>query len=199
MTFFMTNYQENLTFFNRWAYFYNYDPISIWLLNSQKKILNKIPLNNKYKILDVGCGTGNSLNFLYRKGFRSLYGVDLSPNMINKAKLNNKNKLFIASVEKLPFKSNFFDIVICTEAFHHFPNPKKSITEMFRVLKKGGLLYLADINFHFKLLNYIAKLEPGHVKIYDKTEFKNFFRQIGLKIIKQKAIGLFIILTIGKK
>ena len=123
---------KNIKFFNFWSYFYNFDPISIWLLYMQRKILNKINFKKNSSILDVGCGTGRGLKSLYKKGIRKLYGADLSPLMIKKAKinLNNKAVLKIASVEKLPFKKNSFDYVISTEGFHHFPNPDLAINEM---------------------------------------------------------------------
>ena len=196
------NYKENIDFFNNWSYFYNFDPISIWLLYIQRKILNQINFKKNATILDVGCGTGRGLKYLYKKGQRNIFGLDLSPLMIKKAEkvLENKATLKIASVEKMPFKSNSFDYVLSTEGFHHFPDPDRAIKEMKRVLKKNGRLIISDINFYFSFIHWLfKKIEPGHVKIYTKKEFRNLFIKNKFKIIKQERIGLLAVLSIGKK
>lgn len=194
--------EENIKFFNIWSYFYNFDPISIWLLYTQRKVLKQVNFNKEAAILDVGCGTGRELKFLSKKGLENLYGIDLSSLMIKKAEklLKNKAILKAASVEKIPFNSDKFDFVINTEGFHHFPNPDLALKEMFRVLKKDGKLIISDINFYFDFVHWLfKKLEPGHVKIYSKKEFTKLFIKHKFKLIKQEKIGLFVILNIAKK
>ena len=196
------NKEVNIKYFNFWSYFYNFDPISIWLLYRQRKILNQINFKKSSSVLDVGCGPGRGLKFLYKKGLRNLYGLDLSPLMIKKAEkvLENKAILKTTSVEKIPFNSEKFDYVINTEAFHHFPDPNKAIKEMSRVLKKNGKLVLADINYYFDFIHWLFKIiEPGYVKIYNEKEFQELFNKNKLKIIEQRRIGLFVVLTIGQK
>lgn len=193
---------QNIKFFNLWAKFYDYGPVSWWLQWMQKKALNQAAVNPKAKIIDIGCGTGKGLELLKQKGFTKLYGADISPEMLKKANQRLKQTAVLkqASVEKLPFKNNTFDIATNTEAFHHFPNPEKAIKEIHRALKQGGLFYLADINFYSKTIHWLfKKLEPGHVKIYSKKEFTQLFKQAGFEIIEQKRISLFAILTVGKK
>lgn len=196
------NKEENIKFFNRWSYTYGIGPISIWLLYKQRRILSQIELNKNSVILDVGCATGRGLKFLSKKCTKKLFGIDLSPLMINKAKklLKTKATLKVASVEKIPFNSNKFDFVINTESFHHFPDPDKAIKEMSRVLKKNGKLIIADINFYSNFIHWLYKrLEPGHVKIYSEQQFQDLFLKNKLKIIEQKRVGLFVILNIVKK
>jgi len=194
--------KENKFFFGIWSLVYGLDPISLWLKSIQNRILNRLKISKQSYVLDVGCANGSLLNTLYSKDIRKLYGMDLSESMIKRAnkKLGNKAILKIASVEKIPFKQNFFDYVLSTEAFHHFPHPDKAIKEMKRVLKKNGTLIVADINFYFGFIHWLfKKIEPGHVKIYNNNEFRDLFKKNNLKVIMQKRIGLFAILTIGKK
>lgn len=198
----MENREANIGFFDWWARFYDYDPISLWLRWVQSKVLRQISLSARSSVLDVGCGPGRAILFFKNKGVRNLFGIDLSPLMIQKAKkrLGKNAVLKVASVEKLPFASNKFDIVTNTEAFHHFPNPEKAVREMHRVLKKGGKLYLADMNFFSSIIHWLFKrLEPGHVKIYSKKEFAQLFSKAGFKILEQKRVALFVILTVGEK
>ncbi|MBS3171276.1 methyltransferase domain-containing protein [Candidatus Woesearchaeota archaeon] len=194
----------NRRFFDLWARFYDYSFfVKPWLLYIQKKTVVEIKLKDNIKILDVGCGTGDSLIYLYNKNQKlKLFGIDISKNMLKIArkKLGNKAILKFSDVEKIQFENNFFDYVINTEAFHHFPNPNKAIKEMSRVLKKKGKLIITDINFYSNFIHWLfKKIEPGHVKIYNEKEFQKAFEKNKLKVIKQKRIGLFAILTLGEK
>lgn len=194
--------ERNISFFDFWAAFYDYGPLSWWLRGMQNVVLSQIRFKPKAKILDIGCGTGRGLFFLFKKGFKSLAGIDLSPLMAQKAKnLLGKNAVIkIASVDNIPFENNEFDVVTNTEAFHHFPNPAKAVKEMYRVLKPNGMLYLADLNFFFKTIHWLfKKFEPGHVKIYSKEEFNELFLKAGFKVVSQKRVYWFVILTVGKK
>lgn len=199
----MVNQKEaNIRFFNLLSRTYDYGPIGFWCSRMQRKVLENVPVNNKSSVLDVGCGTGKALRYLAKKGVRKLTGMDLSPGMIKQArkKLGKKAVLKVGSVDKIPFKVNSFDFVLNTEAFHHFPDPQKSVNEMKRVLKKGRSLYLADFSFSSNIIRWLFKaLEPGHVKIYSSDEFHHLFHNAGLEILLQKRIGFFVLLTVGRK
>lgn len=107
-------------------------------------IIKKLNEQDGATLLDIGCGTGIILDQI--NGKKKLYGIDLSPNMIEQAKkrLGDKAELKIGDAEVLPWKSESFDTVCCTFSFHHCPCPEKVILEMNRVLKIGGYLILAD-------------------------------------------------------
>ncbi|MBI4147827.1 class I SAM-dependent methyltransferase [Candidatus Woesearchaeota archaeon] len=194
--------QQNIRFFNFWAKFYGYGPLSWWLKNIQKHVVGNMRVPRASSVLDVGCGQGYFLHMLLQQGVRKLHGIDLSPAMIARARqtLGRHAVLKTASVHRIPFRDSTFDFVASTEAFHHFPSPKKSLRDMARVLKKGGALCIADINFYSGIIHWLfKKLEPGHVKIYSAQEFRKLFEQTGLRVVRQKRIGWFVILTIGRK
>ena len=195
--------KQNITFFDHWANLYDYSiPIKPWLVYIQKKAVDNIKLDNNIKILDIGCGTGDSLFYVSKLSNSKLFGVDISRNMLKiaKKKLWNKAILKLGDVENLPYINNTFDYVLNTEAFHHFPNPNLALKEIHRVLRKGGKLILTDINFNCSIPHKLFKiLEPGHVKIYNRKEFYNLFVRAGFKVLKQERVGLFAILTIGRK
>ena len=197
-----TNRDANIRFFDKWSFLYGFDPVTLWLRWVQSKVLKQISLGDKMSVLDVGCGPGHGLSFFIKRQIKNLAGIDLSPKMISRARkrLGSKIILKVASVDKIPFPKNTFDVVTNTEAFHHFPAPQRAVNEMSRVLKPNGKLYLADINFFSKTIHWLFKrLEPGHVKIYGKQEFAKFFANAGLKVVVQKRVGLFVILTVGQK
>ncbi|MFH0837217.1 MAG: class I SAM-dependent methyltransferase [Candidatus Aenigmatarchaeota archaeon] len=104
------------------------------------------------KILDIGCGTTNSLLPFAKKGFEC-HGIDISTNMIKLAKKyaekHNVNiKLKPANMLKLPYKQEF-DHVISIATLHHLDtNAKrlKSLKEIKRVLKKNGSFFFTVWN-----------------------------------------------------
>ena len=91
-------------------------------------ILAEIKKEDFNDLLDVWCWTGPILSLLTQEFPDKHYvWLDLTPKMIEVAKKKKlKNVEFIVwDAEDLPFKENSFDIVICSQSFHHYPNPQK--------------------------------------------------------------------------
>jgi ubiquinone/menaquinone biosynthesis C-methylase UbiE len=174
-----------------------------FLRRAQGKLISSLDIKENVSFLDIGCGTGwavgqaaNSVNY---KG--SFYGVDLSVKMIEKARENFKdlrNFHFInANSESIPLDDNLFDIIICTNSFHHYLNPEKALKEMGRLLKSGGKLYILDPTADIliiKILSFLMKMSrSGHVRLYSTPEFKGMITGAGLsysgplKIYHEKA------------
>lgn len=93
----------------------------------EKLRIIKEKINPKGKILDLGSGTG-----LSRKYFKSVTCVDPSERLLGKGDIK-------ASAEKLPFKDNSFDWVLCLTSIHHF-NLKKAVKEIKRV-SRGNYIF----------------------------------------------------------
>lgn len=55
-------------------------------------------------------------------------------------KLPENAKLYLGDANHLPFKTESFDLLICTDSFHHYPNPQVAIDKFYRVLKNEGYL-----------------------------------------------------------
>lgn len=92
------------------------------------------------KILDAGCGTGLLATKLER--FGDVWGIDINPEAVRFAKKRGV-KVEQASVEKIPFKNNFFDLVVSVDViYHRGADDKKALGEFYRVLKPGGTLIL---------------------------------------------------------
>ncbi len=90
-------------------------------------------------LLDVGCGTGTSDRYLAPR-VRKLDGVDISEEMLVKARLNVPKAEFTwYDGEKLPFADETFDVVVAMCVLHHVPVPKriKVVNEMVRVRATG--------------------------------------------------------------
>jgi len=100
-------------------------------LNSRKRRLLLFKIKKTDKGLDLGCGDGLNLKLLKEMGIKDLTGVDISEDLIEKAKkMNPEVKFYLASAEKLPFKSNSFNIVLVDSVFHHFLRYDKALSEI---------------------------------------------------------------------
>ena len=96
------------------------------------------------KILDVGCGTGIVLSRHSQMG--DAFGVDFQHEALMATRKRNAGPLTSASAVQLPFKSGSFDIVTCLDVLYHqnIKSDSDAVSEIFRVLKPGGLFVLTD-------------------------------------------------------
>jgi len=87
------------------------------------------------KVLEVGCGTGISKDFIREDC--NLLITDFANHPWVEKKVDALNT---------KFNKNSFDVVYCSNMIHHVPFPKKFLLEMNRILKSGGLLLIQEIN-----------------------------------------------------
>jgi ubiquinone/menaquinone biosynthesis C-methylase UbiE len=101
-------------------------------------------------VLDVGTGTGVLLPVLSREigSGGLLTAMDFSSRMLDKARERScpgMRYLLNGAVMAIPLRSERFDHVTCFSAFPHFPDKKKALQEMVRVLKRGASLHIAHL------------------------------------------------------
>ena len=114
-----------------------------------KIILRKWRIKQEERLLDVGCGTGISMEpFKCKK-----IGIDPSKNMV-KIAIKKGLKCFVANAENMPFKSNYFDRVIAITSIHNFNDIEKGLKEIKRV---GRKYFAFSILKKSKKYNYIIK------------------------------------------
>lgn len=101
------------------------------------------------RILDAGCGIGRHVGFFAEQGLDAC-GVDLSPDAVGVAKRwlrrrGLKADVGVADLARLPFPDGHFDAVVSFGVLDHipFPDAKRIVGELSRVLAGGGYLYLA--------------------------------------------------------
>lgn len=108
-----------------------------------KKVLQSLQIESEAKkLLDIGCGTGFIIN-LAKDIFDEIHGVDITPAMLSKVDVSSGNiTLHNVAAEKLPFGDESFDIVSAYAFLHHLENYTKVLSEVYRVLKSGGVFYV---------------------------------------------------------
>jgi SAM-dependent methyltransferase len=128
------------------------------------------------KALDIGCRHGVQTRWLEDHGYEVTSGdVEI---LYDKAMVLDAN-------DPLPFDSESFDVVWCSEVIEHLRDPAAAITEMRRVLKPGGMLVITTPNssaWFFKAASLFgltpAKLQdPGHLHFFDESDMRALFPQ----------------------
>ena len=143
--------------------------------NWKKQIVDISRSLNPKRILDVATGTADIAIALTKIKNCEIIGMDLSSNMLDigdkKIKdlgLQQRVILELGDVENLKYNDNYFDVVTVGYGVRNFENLKKSLDEIYRVLKKNGTLIILETSVP---KNKIIKL------------FYNFFTKFYVKLI----------------
>jgi ubiquinone/menaquinone biosynthesis C-methylase UbiE len=139
----------------RWAGFYDF--VTKFMLLGHAGMLRRTTVDQALiqpgdSVLDVGCGTGEvTLLAKQRAQNGQVYGIDPAPEMITVARKKAKRKHLeidfrVGVIEALPFSDASLDAVTSSLMMHHLPDDLKArgLKEIYRVLKPGGRLLIAD-------------------------------------------------------
>lgn len=149
-------------------------------------------------ILDIGCGNGDKIDYIKElEATKLIIGIDIAKNI-----LRYKDNRICADAQYLPFKSNIFDSIICSEILEHLHCPEICIKEIKRTLKKDGMVFFStpvlniDISLLVPLFRKIAgiKLEKGeHLHVFSTKRLYDMISQ-DLCIIEMRHLGYTTIL-----
>ena len=157
-----------------------------------KKVSELIPPDVS-SILDAGCGNGIFINYLKNqpRKFIKIHGVDRSQAAL-KFVTTEKTE---ASIEKLPFDEDEFDLVTCLEVLEHLPQPLfiKALVELTRVSKKYIIISVPN-NQNLRVGQIICPdcftlFNPNlHLRSFGVQKLKNLFIQYDFHCKKVEAI-----------
>lgn len=124
------------------------------------KLYAKVDLENRMRILDVGCGTGEVTRDISKLTRGDVVGIDIDQNKLEEAKGSLASILNIelvrADVQELPFEDESFDLVLFNIVLVYVPDQQLAVNEMARVTKRGGVV--------------LATLEPDYATRVDYPE-----------------------------
>ncbi|MBB6635511.1 class I SAM-dependent methyltransferase [Cohnella thailandensis] len=92
-------------------------------------------------VLDLGCGFGWHCRYARERGASSVIGVDLSENMLNKARAMTNDtaiEYIRLPIEEISFPEERFDFVLSSLALHYIESYQNVISNIYRLLKPGG-------------------------------------------------------------
>lgn len=164
-------------FFAGWSRFYAFTPLFTRLLAAQQdEALRRLAPAPGEKMLDLGCGPGRAM-----ERFAGAVGADASLEMLARAPAG---RVACAHAGALPFRSGAFDKLLCTNSFHHYPDPLSTLREIRRVLAPGGRAVLVDPNLDHPLSRLTiyggeALVFGMSVHLHSAAEWESMARAVG--------------------
>ncbi|HYE10024.1 MAG TPA: methyltransferase domain-containing protein [Patescibacteria group bacterium] len=191
-----------------------YDDVREADLETVRFIIERTQINDKSRILEIGCGTANYLNLIYQLTQAEVWGLDKSQGMLNKAKVKCKSAVLIeddaAALSRIPDSS--FDLVYMVDVIHHINDIEPMFQNIRRVLRVNGkIIVFSDSHEHIRsrlTTKYFPEtLEPELKRYQDTPEIvqclsKQGFTQIQsgiLEVGEDSSFGPKLIETASKK
>ena len=161
---------------------------------------DKLPIKPGSRILDIGCGHGRHTGAAVRFKDVVAMGTDIEFDCVvetkNKLKFHEKLgevqgrwALSVSDIECLPFRNQYFDVIICAEVLEHIRDHDNALRELRRVLKPGKTLAISVPRYLPERICWVLSREyrtsnTGHVRIYTKKAIVEILEQSGFNLFR---------------
>ena len=179
-------------------------------MKKEFKIISDLILKNS-RVLDVGCGDGELMSFLYKNITKDVRGIEISKQNVQKC-ISKGLTAIEGDAEKdlIQFPDSSFDIVILSQTLQAFLNPEKVLNELLRVGKKAIVTipnfghWKVRLNLLFKGTMPVTKSLPHqwhntpNLHMCTIKDFSDFCDNKKIKFIKSLALNGEKLLNISK-
>lgn len=131
-------------------------------------------------ILDAGCGTGGTMDYLRPLG--SVYGADLSLDALQFCRSRGHQALLQCRAESIAARGDSFDVVVASDLLEHLPDDAAGVQEAFRVTKPGGIVVITVPAYQWLWSEHDEAL--SHLRRYSKRELRGLLEQAGADVVK---------------
>lgn len=154
-----------------------------------RRFIDKLTFPKENRILDAGCGTGNTTKFL--KNYGIVFGIDSSMVALDYCQRQVIN-ICQGSVMYLPFKDEQFTLVTLLDVLSQYSitDEHRVLNEFYRILKPNGYLLFIDAACNF-IKSIHDKVGETRERYYEK-KIKQLFTKTGFKILKISYINFFL-------
>lgn len=160
------------------------------------KMFISLPKNSR--VLDAACGIGH-VTGEYCDQY-AIYGIDIEASAIQQCRQNYSGDYRRASVYKIPFRNNFFNLILFLDSIEHLTKPVLALKELARVLKSNGKILICTVNygspFWLILENSWHRVFGGQCKPFLKDVHPTRYTD---KLLRQHTDGLFKEINLEKQ
>lgn len=166
-------------------------PVTIKRYNELLDRFEKYRKTNR--ILDVGCGIGYFLEEAKKRNWE-VYGTEYTDVAVEICK-NKGISMQNGVLDPSHYDTESFDVITSFEVIEHINNPKEELASFYRLLRKGGAVYVTTPNFN-SLLRYRLKetydmiCYPEHLSYYTPKTLRHVFRKAGFASRKIETTGI---------
>jgi SAM-dependent methyltransferase len=143
-----------------------------WWFAGRRRIihaqLSRLDLPSPAEVLDAGCGSGRTMDDLRRYG--RVRGFDLNELGVRHARARGHEDVHVARVEEIPYPDESFDLVTCLDVIEHTRDDVRSLRELLRVTRPGGML-VATVPAYQALWSYHDEVNQ-HFRRYRRSTFR---------------------------
>lgn len=168
----------------------------------------KKPDKKPWKVLDVGCGSGDTLMALKELGW-DVYGLEIDRNAIRLAKERGLVNIKLGGYEKIEnFPNNYFNCIRLYHVIEHLPNPYRCLQLIYKKLKPGGEVVLGTPNAGSMVSKIFGKYWynldiPRHLFVFSPKTLSSLikkagFSQVSASFCSGDGLGRSVIYTINE-
>ncbi len=143
-------------------------------------------------VLDVGCGMGHFLEVAKTRGWNAC-GTEFTPEAVQTCRDKGLD-VRLGVLADAKFSDNAFDVVLWIEVIEHILNPLEDLTQMHRLLRPGGLVFVTTPNFAGLTRRILGPRTPfieypEHLSYYTPRTLKRVFEKAGFRTLKIETTG----------
>ncbi len=158
--------------------------------NQLQKVLPLI--KEKQSLLEIGCASGYFLKSAIELGFKEVWGVEPGENAVKHADPDVRHKILNTVFSKELFEPETFDVVCCFQIFDHITHPNAFLQDVYRVLRKDGLLLAINHDIKSLMPRIMGEHSPmfdiEHIYLFDKKTMKMILEKNGFEVISVRNI-----------
>jgi ubiquinone/menaquinone biosynthesis C-methylase UbiE len=195
-----------------WSGFEGHRALGNFFLNNARNVtldlIRKRNNDGRVKIIDVGCGSGDTIRKFRRFGFTDIIGIDHSTSSMRLCQMKGlkiNTDIFEIDAFKTGFAAGAFDIVFSEGILEHFADFEPLVREMCRISRRHVLLIQPNHFSAFKKLSdmyYFIFPNKDNVKefTFNVTDFQQSFRKFGYELAEKRTtfLGAFWVLLFTK-
>ncbi len=184
---------KKTTFFGYGEYLREKDDIRA-TFNLRLKWINRYA--KKGKLLDIGCALGFFLELAREQGWK-VEGLELADYAYSYTKKVLKIPVQKKTLEQVKFPSGSFDAITLFDVIEHLPDPKRTVAEMGRVLKKGGVISITTPNIGSVVARLLGKnweevrRVREHIYFFSEETLRKMLESLGFEILRVETAGRY--------